>query len=165
MKKTKILFILTIILGLLCGLFECKSYIRHKEIMTNDSYVADMLIMEQLLNKMKGKKYSSIYEYYNESETGKIEFKEYLSAFRTAGMLRNELIEKSKNRKLSEQEFNYICDFEIYNNNGNVQVWNKFMPTLAVEFRDGKTVYYGLPQLCLLRVIPSSSNCIFRDND
>jgi len=166
LSKLSILFpfAIGIILGIVLGVIAGKNSLRNQTLTHNGAYDFDVMNMESpLLNVIQSEKhYSSLYDYYINCEIDLIEINSTFRDFSLNQQARNDLIEKAKKQKLTRQEFDFVCDFEIYNNNGNIQMWDKFRPTLAVERVNDKFIFYGLPEVCRLRDMHPAS--CFKDN-
>ena len=163
MKLSKLFILLPfaigIILGIALGITAGKNLIRNQTLTHNTRYDFDVMNMESpLLDVIQSEKhYLSLYDYYINGEIDLIENRSMFRDFSLNQQARNDLIEKAKRQKLTRQEFDFVCDFEIYNNNGNIQMWDKFRPTLAVERVNDKFIFYGLPEVCRLRSMHPAS--------
>jgi len=164
MKLSKLFILLPFAVGIILGVMAGKGLLRYQTLTRNSSYDFDVINMESpLLNVLQSEKhYSSLYDYYINDEIDLIEIHSSFRDFSLNQKARNDLIEKAKKQKLTRQEFDFVCDFEIYNNNGNIQMWDKFRPALAVERVNGNFIFYGLPEVCRLRSMHPAS--CFKDN-
>lgn len=166
-SKSYLYLVSLALLGIIIGIYLGIGHHRQYMINNNVNYASDASNMHSFLLHLLGldKKYNSLYDYYI---NGAIEISDALSMqsmFRYGSLrheLRTNLIEKAKTQKLSRKEFNYICDFEIYNNNGKIQIWDKFRPSLAIEVIAEEPIFYGIPSADMTRNMYSDS--CFKNN-